>query len=114
MNRGELTFYLDGEQILQTKLTRMNRYAVAGYDEQKEEIVVKMVNAEDTPFDAVVKLDNVKIEPQGKVITLSALSGKTKILWISRIKLFPGPKIMIGSNRNSIIVSSPGLLLYSG
>jgi len=75
MNRGELTFYLDGEQILQTKLTRMNRYAVAGYDEQKEEIVVKMVNAEDTPFDAVVKLDNVKIEPQGKVITLSALSG---------------------------------------
>lgn len=67
----------------------MNRYAVAGYDEQKEEIVVKVMNAEDTPFDAVIKLDNVKIEPQGKVITLSALSGNDENSLDQPVKIIP-------------------------
>ncbi len=51
------------------------QYAVAGYDKSNQEIIVKVVNGENIPFNTVINLSNTKrVEPDGQIITLSSVS----------------------------------------
>ncbi|MGA2407781.1 MAG: alpha-L-arabinofuranosidase C-terminal domain-containing protein [Bacteroidales bacterium] len=53
------------------------QYAVAGYDNANREVIVKVVNGENTPFSTEINLTNVaKVEPVGQIITLTSASNK--------------------------------------
>jgi len=53
------------------------QHALAGYDKANGEVIVKVVNGEDTPFSTEINLTNaVKVEPVGQIITLSSVSDK--------------------------------------
>jgi alpha-L-arabinofuranosidase len=53
------------------------QHAVAGYDNADGEVIVKVVNGEDTPFNSEINLNNAKkVDPIGQIITLSSVSDK--------------------------------------
>jgi alpha-L-arabinofuranosidase len=53
------------------------QYAVAGFDNAKGEVIVKVINDENIPFSTEINLTNVaKVEPAGQIITLTSASNK--------------------------------------
>jgi alpha-L-arabinofuranosidase len=75
VDRSNVELFLDGVSIqkyeVQPQMSRL--YSIAGYDESAGEIVIKVVNAEETPFKADISLKNcAKVEKKGKVIYLYA------------------------------------------
>lgn len=65
-------------------------YAVSGYDKTKKEIVVKLVNGEDTPWKTTVDLKNAgKIKPQGVQIVLSDPSSGSENSFAEPLKIVP-------------------------
>lgn len=68
--------FLDGKSILRYKFAPdIKHYAIAGLDEKAAEIVVKVVNAEATPYKTTINLKGATgIQPVGQVITLSSAS----------------------------------------
>ena len=88
----EAELFVDGVSIVKYELepetTRI--YSVAGYDEAAGEVVVKVVNAEETPFTASLKLDNVsKVQKAGKVITLASQSPEDENSFDEPTKISP-------------------------
>ena len=76
VNGAEITCFIDGKEIGRTEYKPLQkRYALAGYDRESGEIIIKVVNALNEPFSTAINLSNVaSVESQGKVITLSANS----------------------------------------
>jgi alpha-L-arabinofuranosidase len=72
INHAELS--IDNVSVLKyTAKPVCRQFAISGYDATTKEIVVKVVNAESSPFSTTIKLLNSgKILRSGKVITLSA------------------------------------------
>ena len=57
------------------RVRRRRTSAIARIDNSKNEIVVKVVNAEATPFRATINLNGAgSVRPTGQIITLSAAS----------------------------------------
>ncbi|MBT34318.1 MAG: alpha-L-arabinofuranosidase [Thalassobius sp.] len=74
VNNGTIDCYLDGELLMTYKDPR-RFFSIAGKDEATGEIVVKVVNASDSPYQTAINLEGVDtVNPVGKVITLSAES----------------------------------------
>jgi alpha-L-arabinofuranosidase len=65
---------MDGVSVYKhSHFTSPRNFAVAGYDETNKEIIVKVVNAKETPFQSKVNLNDIKgVVPDGRVITLAA------------------------------------------
>ena len=76
IDQNKIELFMDGVSIQQHETKpKMNRhvYSIAGYDESTGEIVLKVVNAEETPFVANISFKgSAKFEKNGKVITLYA------------------------------------------
>ena len=74
VNGAEITCFIDGNEIGRTEYKPLQkRYALAGYDRESGEMIIKVVNALNEPFSTAINLSNVSsVESQGKVITLSA------------------------------------------
>lgn len=66
--------FVDGRSLLQCKIKEIvKRYAISGFDQAKNEILVKVVNAESVAFKTLIELNNAEtIEPNGEIITLSS------------------------------------------
>ena len=74
VNGSTITCFIDGNEIGSVEYKPLQkRYALAGYDRESGEMIIKVVNALDEPFRTAINLSNVgSVEPEGKVITLSA------------------------------------------
>jgi alpha-N-arabinofuranosidase len=68
--------WVDGAKILKYLPTNtLSQFAVGGYNEASGEVIVKVVNAEETPWRSSVRISNSgKILAVGEVVTLSARS----------------------------------------
>jgi hypothetical protein len=69
---------IDDVNIGEIEYKRLQKqYAVAGYDDTKGEVIVKVVNGENNPFRTEINLSNAaKVEPAGQIITLTSASNK--------------------------------------
>lgn len=68
-------YYMDGRLTLSHKNEPLKRkFCIAGYDSNSDEIIVKVVNASDRRCTTRINLLNGDVEPEGRVITLSAES----------------------------------------
>lgn len=76
MSGDEVECFINGQSLLKYKIKEIEkRYAIAGIDEAKNEIVIKIVNAESVPFKTSVKIEGAgTLEGKGQIITLSAKS----------------------------------------
>ena len=92
VKEGQFSYYCDGKLIQETPLTTTRQYAISGFDEKTNEIIVKVVNAEKTPFRTKSELGNVQVRPQGKVITLSADSPEDENTLDDPKKIYPVEK----------------------
>lgn len=52
----------------------IRHYAVSGYDKQTNEVVIKLVNGENTPWNTSINLSNMKsVQSEGTQITLGGM-----------------------------------------
>ena len=72
VNNDKVELFIDGQSVLKyTYAPLIKHYAIAGIDRKKNEIVIKVVNAESTPFTTGIDLKGAgKIGPSGNLITL--------------------------------------------
>ena len=68
-----VTLSVDGKEIATAKPTALTRqFCQTGYDQQKGELVVKVVNATEQPYKREFQIDGAaNVMPTGKVITIS-------------------------------------------
>ncbi|MGQ1947538.1 alpha-L-arabinofuranosidase C-terminal domain-containing protein [Geofilum sp. OHC36d9] len=68
-------YFVDGDLILTHESEPLNRkFHVAGYDEDTNEIIIKVVNATDKSSFTQININGAEVEKEGAVITLSAKS----------------------------------------
>lgn len=89
INKSEL--YMDGKLILTFEPeTAPLQFFATGYDEASGEVIVKVVNTEGKPYPMRMKLEGAsKVEPEGKVITLSAASDTDENSFEEPMKISP-------------------------
>ena len=69
-------FYVNGRLVVGYKPVMSQQFYTAGYDEEAEEAVLKVVNSAETPYKVRFHLvGGTQIEAKGRVITLSAVAG---------------------------------------
>lgn len=73
LNFPTMECYINGQLVqTHTVLDYYKQYAQAGYDAVTKELVIKVINAESTPFTTKLNLENAKgLQSEGRVITLS-------------------------------------------
>jgi alpha-L-arabinofuranosidase len=73
VNSFDMELFMDGVSVYRYENKKIQHtFAVAGYDEPNGELILKVVNADETPFVASINLNGAKdISRDGKVITLS-------------------------------------------
>ncbi|MDP4210392.1 MAG: alpha-L-arabinofuranosidase C-terminal domain-containing protein [Bacteroidota bacterium] len=98
VNNDEAECFIDGQSLLKYKIKEPSmRYAVAGFDTTKNEIVVKVVNAGPVVFKTKVNLLGAgSVETKGKVITMSASSAKDENSFKEPTKIIPIEKDWTG------------------
>lgn len=68
----------------------IRHYAIAGMDNSKNEIVIKVVNGEPTPYKTTIDLTGAgKINPNGQMITLVAASETEENTFEQPLKITP-------------------------
>ncbi len=65
------------------------QYAIAGLDREKNEIVIKIINAEDTPMDVVLNIDHATLQSVGEITTLAASSRNDENSFGNPRKIYP-------------------------
>ncbi|MCM1505119.1 MAG: alpha-L-arabinofuranosidase [Muribaculum sp.] len=87
---GHLTCYIDGQQVLSQEVELLTKhYALAGYDETTGETIIKVVNGNDAPFTADLRLNCTKVDSKGTVITLSSESRTDENSFAEAKKIVP-------------------------
>lgn len=83
--------YMDGKHILTyAPETTPLQFFASGYDESAGEVIVKVVNAASRAYPLRIKLEGAgKVEPKGKVITLSATSDTEENSFEEPLKISP-------------------------
>ncbi len=68
-----VTLYVDGNETVTARPASQTRYfCQSGFDEETGEIVIKVVNGTDQPYNRTFQIDGTKgVMPTGKIITLS-------------------------------------------
>jgi alpha-L-arabinofuranosidase len=94
----EVNCLVDDKPVLNYTIKELEkRYAVAGFDQSKNEIVVKVVNAESIPFKTNVKLSNTGvIDSKGEAITLSAKSKNEENTFKNPMDIYPETSVYKG------------------
>lgn len=88
--------YLDG-QLLMTYKEPSKLIGIAGRDKRNGDIVVKVVNAADTPYSIKMDLDGVlDLNPQAELITLRSDSLQAENSFTDPIKYVPQKSIITG------------------
>jgi alpha-L-arabinofuranosidase len=83
--------YMDGSLILTYKpTTEPHQFVSSGYDVTTGELVLKVVNAADTPYSTKIKLEGAKsVEKRGKVISLTAKNGEEENSFENPKNIYP-------------------------
>lgn len=83
--------FVDGQSILKhTYVPLVKQYAIAGIDESKNEIVVKVVNGEPSPFRTTINLNGIgPLLPNGEIEFLSSVSGTDENTFAEPLKIAP-------------------------
>jgi hypothetical protein len=83
--------FMDGKSVLRYKYAPdIKHYAIAGLDNTKNEIVLKVVNAEAAPYKTTVNLNGVTgVNPVGEIITLSSASLSEENTFEQPLKISP-------------------------
>lgn len=91
-------FYIDGKMILSYVAQSLPlQFITSGYDEQTSEIVLKVVNAADSLYATTIRIEGAKhIDEKGKVISLTALSGKDENSFEEPRKIYPNERFISG------------------
>ena len=92
VDRTNVELFVDGVSIQKYEVQpqMLRAYSIAGYDESAGEIVLKVVNAEETPFVADISLKgSAKVGKNGKVITLYADSPEDENTFEEPTKISP-------------------------
>lgn len=90
-NSEKMDFYLDGNLALTYQpQSEPFQFFASGYDEKSGEMILKVVNAANTPYLAKVKLDGAKdIMKTGKIISLIAKSGEEENSFENPKNIYP-------------------------
>lgn len=90
----EAECFVNDKPVLKYKIKELEkRYAIAGFDETKNEIVIKVVNAEGTPMKTSLKLLNTgEVQSEGEAIILSANSKDEENTFRKPEKIYPENK----------------------
>ena len=68
-----MTCSINGIEVMKQEVTLLSKhYAISGYDREKGETVIKVINATAAPFITHISLNCATVESEGKVITLSS------------------------------------------
>ena len=91
INGDEAECFINGQSVIKYRIKELNkRFAISGLDETKNEIVIKVVNAELTPFRTSIKIDNAGvIDAKGQIITLNASSKEDENTFKNPTKIYP-------------------------
>ena len=71
VNNEEVKCYVD-DSLLMTYREPQKLFSIAGRDEKNGDIILKIVNAGESPVDADIRLDGAAVSPDAEVITLTA------------------------------------------
>jgi alpha-L-arabinofuranosidase len=87
----EAILYMDGKQVTAFRNTSPpKQFYAAGYDEASGEVIVKVVNRSNLPYDLTIKLDGVAdIKNSGKIISMKANSEEEENSFENPTKIFP-------------------------
>lgn len=89
-DNGKVTCSIDGKEVLSQEVELLTKhYAIAGYDETAGETVIKVVNGNNTPFTADIRLNCSTVDSKGSVITLSSESVKDENSFADATKISP-------------------------
>lgn len=85
-----LECWIDGRKDLSYDNSYVQRqYAIAGLDRTAGEVILKVINAEDTPMRTRLTLRNASFEEQGRLITLRAASRYEENTFEERNRIVP-------------------------
>ncbi len=89
---------IDGKSVLKHKyVSSIKHYAIAGLDEGKNEIVIKIVNGEATPFKTNITLDGSgSLRSNGEIITLSSEKETDENSFDQPLKISPRKEVFTG------------------
>lgn len=89
-DKNILECWIDGRKDLTYDNSYVQRqYAIAGLDRANDEVIVKVINAEDVPMRANLNFRNARFEPQGKRISLWANSRYDENTFEDRNRIVP-------------------------
>jgi alpha-N-arabinofuranosidase len=90
-DKDNIEVFVDGKSVLKYKyVPDIKHYAIAGVDESKNEIVIKVVNGEPMPFKTTVQLAGVStVNPNGQIFTLSSTSANDENTFEQPVKISP-------------------------
>ncbi len=100
---------VDGTNLGETEYKSLQKqYAVAGYDKTTNEVIVKVVNGESTPFRTTINLENVKaVEPIGTVVTLNSAKSNDENSFEEPMKVAPKTTTFNGFKPNFDMTFKP-------
>lgn len=101
--------YLDNQlEYEYTYQPVIRHYAVSGYDKATNEIVIKLVNGENTPWSTSINLANVKsVQPEGTQITLGSVNPNAENSFADPEKVVPVETKLKGLNSSFEMVCQP-------
>lgn len=86
----------------------LRHYAVSGYDKQRKELVIKLVNGENMPWNTSINLANVKsVQPEGAQITLSAENPDEENSFANPRKVVPLETVLKGIKPSFQMICQP-------
>ena len=78
VHNDSVSAYIDGQLLIKYK-EPSKYFAIAGLDENKKEIIIKLVNAYNVPYPTKIKLSGIsKLATIGTITTLSSSSGEAE------------------------------------
>lgn len=87
----DAALWIDGALKIKYKPTsQLRQFAISGYDEVAGEVIIKVVNADETPWNSSVKIGNGgPVSSEGEVITLSSKSLEDENSFENPLKISP-------------------------
>lgn len=90
VNKRSMDYYADGKLVTKRMSEPLKRkFHIAGFDENANEVVIKVVNADDKPSNAQINLTGGQVEKKGTIITLSASSKEDENSFAEPLKISP-------------------------
>lgn len=89
-------------------MTLYRRKHVSGFDKDKNEVVIKLVNGENTPWNTSINLANVKsVKPEGTQIILSSANPDDENSFANPEKVVPIETVLKGLKPSFDMVCQP-------